>query len=203
MAPTFTSDWFSQHIPDWRKHVVSRFAGKPDVQWLEVGSFEGRSALWALDNFLDGPGSTIACVDAWEPTVPSNGGDFEATFDANVKGHSNLLKYKDRSRDVLPLFPSDYYDGAYIDGSHETSEVLSDAELVLPLLRSNALLIFDDYELLEKPCKWGDFLNPNAKRAPVFGVREAVDMFLRKREGEFEILHRGYQLFLKRKETGL
>ena len=198
--PAFTADWFSQHIPSWQAIVVPRLADHPCAHWLEVGSFEGRSALWALDNFLVGPRSTITCVDTWEPTVPGNGGDFEATFDANVANRLNLFKRKGLSRRVLSMLPLGYYHGAYIDGSHETSEVLSDAELVLPLLRSHALLIFDDYELADTPVKWGDFLNSTAKRKPVFGVHEAVDTFLKRHSGEFEVLDRGWQMFLRRRE---
>ena len=63
---TFTSDWFTSSIPPWRRHVVPVLAGRENVRWLEVGTHEGRSALWTLDNVLTGRGSSITCVDKWE-----------------------------------------------------------------------------------------------------------------------------------------
>jgi len=193
IRPTYTSDWFTPWIPIWTKHVIPRFVGIPRIRWLEVGSYEGRSALWALDNFLTGEGSTITCIDLWSPAVR----DVEDRFDANVAGRLNLVKCKGLSRDVLPTLSKESFHGIYIDGSHDKDEVLCDAELALPLLRPGALLIFDDYEY--GPCRWSDFLNPEEVRQPVFGVREAVDTFLDRRSEEFEVLHRGWQLFLRRR----
>jgi hypothetical protein len=170
-------------------------AGHPCAHWLEVGSFEGRSALWALDNFLLGSRSTIACVDTWEPAVPGEGGNFEATFDANVADRPKAHKYKARSSAILPALPLNYYHGAYIDGSHEKGDVLQDAELVLPLLRSHALLIFDDYDTRQ----WGELLSCQCATSKFSGVRQAADHFLSWHEAEFEVLHAGYQLLLRRR----
>jgi hypothetical protein len=193
-VPTFTADWFSRHIPLWQKHVVPRLAGHPCAHWLEVGSFEGRSALWALDNFLLGSCSTISCIDTWEPIVPGEGSDFEATFNANVADRPKVHKYKARSSAILPALPLNYYHGAYIDGSHEKGDVLQDVEFVLPLLRSHALLIFDDYDTRQ----WGELLKPQSAASKFSGVRQAADLFLSRHGGEFEVLYAGYQLFLRR-----
>jgi hypothetical protein len=41
----FTADWFTPAIPVWKK-VLKDYQGKPDIHYLEVGIFQGRSALW-------------------------------------------------------------------------------------------------------------------------------------------------------------
>ena len=73
---TFTSDWVTQFVPSWQKHVIPALAGRENVHWLEVGSFEGRSALWTLENVFTGSGSTITCVflgNSFDGQVVRNG----------------------------------------------------------------------------------------------------------------------------------
>src|SRR3989344_7436900 len=47
----FLTDWFSRHIPLWEKRLAE-FRGQPAVHFLEIGSWEGRSAGWLLTNIL-------------------------------------------------------------------------------------------------------------------------------------------------------
>lgn len=47
----FTEDWFSGNIPLWTE-VLAPFKGKPDIHYLEIGVWEGRSAIWVLENIL-------------------------------------------------------------------------------------------------------------------------------------------------------
>ena len=49
-TPRFSVDWFSNNIPTWNRYL-KRFKGK-EVNAMEVGSYEGMSALWLLDNIL-------------------------------------------------------------------------------------------------------------------------------------------------------
>jgi predicted O-methyltransferase YrrM len=79
------------------------------------------------------------------------------------------------------------FDLVYIDGSHEAPDVLSDAVLSWPLLKSGGILGFDDYG-------WHQF--PEAKRCPAL----AVDAFLGVMRGKFSIYERGYQVWLKKVE---
>lgn len=78
--PTFNGpDWFSPRIPLFEKHLAE-FVGKPDLLFLEIGSFEGRSALWMLSNVLTGPYSRLLCVDTWKPHDELPGVDMEGVF---------------------------------------------------------------------------------------------------------------------------
>jgi len=59
----FTEDWFTNNIPTWNK-VLGNLRNKP-VKFLEIGSFEGRSAVWALENILTHKQSELYCIDHW------------------------------------------------------------------------------------------------------------------------------------------
>ena len=61
----FTSDWFSAHIPFFEKRL-ERLKGAKDIHFLEVGSYEGRSSCYFLENYiLDDEKSTLTCVDTF------------------------------------------------------------------------------------------------------------------------------------------
>lgn len=130
MTPTFTTNWFTHNIPIWREHVLPRVA--PGARFLEVGSYEGRSALWLTEH-----GIGVTCVDTFD-------GDYEARFDANI-ADTGIVKYKGQSGQVLRALPPCYYAACYIDGSHFTADVLRDAVLCFDLLQVGGLMIFDDY----------------------------------------------------------
>lgn len=132
----FTADWFSDVCWAWLKYLPAFFTTGLPARWIEVGSYEGRSALWTLDNILP-PRSTVWCVDHFDA-------DYEKRFDANVAGETGIVKVKAKSRDVLPVMTAAAFDGAYIDGAHEEDEVLHDALQVWRLLRPGAPLVFDD-----------------------------------------------------------
>jgi predicted O-methyltransferase YrrM len=136
---TFTSDWFSNNIPLWEKELA-KYRGKP-IKFLEIGTYEGRSAIWALENILTHPKSKIYCVDTFQ----------EGTYDTYKKNISRfgdkVVTLKGKSVDMLKL-PSvirQQFDIVYIDSDSHSSQVLEDAVLVFPLIKDGGLLIFDDY----------------------------------------------------------
>lgn len=113
MPLQFTSDWFSQHIPVWTD-VLRDLRGKPHLHFLEIGSYEGRSACWLLENILTHPGSRLTCIDifnqdeegiaCWKSLglpVPADG-TLEKTFDENIRaagGEKKVTKLKGASRE--------------------------------------------------------------------------------------------------------
>lgn len=72
----FTSDWHSLHIPIWQEHFGD-FDGRP-VRCLEIGSHEGRSAVWMAQRLLSHPSATLTCIDPWPNPAA------EQRFDANI-----------------------------------------------------------------------------------------------------------------------
>jgi predicted O-methyltransferase YrrM len=79
----FTVDWFSGNAPNWQSWL-GHLAGKPHVRFLEVGSYEGRSAVWLLDNVLTHETASLVCLDIFDSSAGGASG-YEARFDHNMK----------------------------------------------------------------------------------------------------------------------
>lgn len=81
----FTQDWFSHNIPVWEQLATLLPQGQ-ERSFLEIGSFEGRSAVWIIENMMN-PGDWIDCVDTWEGSEEHKNGELngaEERFDHNI-----------------------------------------------------------------------------------------------------------------------
>ncbi|MEJ7595950.1 MAG: class I SAM-dependent methyltransferase [Planctomycetaceae bacterium] len=176
----FTSDWFSHNIPVWSQYVVP-LAVQP-LQILEIGSHEGRSAVWMLENIVTDPESRLSCVDLWESR------EVRRRFRANISEtgrSSQVTEYLGESLTCLKTI-EESFDLIYIDGSHEARDVLTDAALCWSVLKPGGLLIFDDYQ-------WS---------GPVeFRPRDAIDVFLQLWSMEIEVIHKAYQVIVRRQNS--
>ncbi len=191
--PNFSDDWFTDRAilgpGNWKTHVVPLLRDVENVQWVEVGSHEGRSALWAVDNLLHGPKARIVCIDPWvEPWLQNKR---ERAFDANTSGTGRILKLKGFSQNILPHLKPKWFHGAYIDGEHSEEAAYRDAILTLPLLLPGAVLIFDDYE-----GAWPDGSEYRTQRL-TYGVKAAVDRFLKEQGERLKVVYRGWQIILQ------
>jgi predicted O-methyltransferase YrrM len=166
------------HADTWSKYLAE-FAGHPGVTFLEVGSFEGRSACWLLENVLTHPSSRLICVDVFEP-------EYVAKFDRNIArtgARERVVKKKGRSQNVLRRLPLDSFEAIYLDASSNPSDQLQDCVLAWPLLKDRGVLIVDDY---------------GGGRSWEPGVSQAVDAFLHCFWGECHILHSDFQLMVRK-----
>ena len=94
----FTQDWFSHNIPVWEQLATLLPEHK---SFLEIGSFEGRSAVWIIENMMN-PGDWIDCVDTWEGSEEHKNGELngaEARFDHNIIAVLNCNSALHRSRE--------------------------------------------------------------------------------------------------------
>jgi predicted O-methyltransferase YrrM len=151
---SFTQDWFSQHISLWEKLFADFFPDGID-RCLEIGSFEGRSTCWILENALSDDG-TISCVDTWEgsPEISREAAlQSWPRFVHNVglsKGPDQKVIYL-REKSSLALAnlivdkQTESFDFIYVDGSHTASDTLTDAVNAFTLLKEGGLMVFDDY----------------------------------------------------------
>jgi hypothetical protein len=83
--------------------ALKQYQGK-EVHGLEIGSFEGRSAIWFFDNILTHPSATMTCVDVFPK-------EYEDTFDKNIEvsGYSKrVVKKKGLSSQVLRTLKPNY-----------------------------------------------------------------------------------------------
>jgi len=140
---TFSIDWFSNNIHLWEKHL-KKFQDKP-VHFLEIGTFEGKSALWLLENILTHPKSHLTCIDNF--SIKTKDGQ-----DAYKRLTKNLLPFKSKvtilkgdSQEELRKLPQNKFDFVYIDGDRHSQNVLEDAVLAFPCVKPNGVMIFDDY----------------------------------------------------------
>lgn len=159
----FTVDWHSHHAATWHRFLDS-FTGQP-VRCLEIGSHEGRSAVWMIRHLLSHPEASLTCVDPW-PNPQA-----EKRFDANIDetGRANQVqKYKAESFKVLPLMQPGF-DFIYVDGHHEGRHVLEDAIHSFRLLAIDGILIFDDYR--GRPGAVIHPTRPSRRRVPAALVR--------------------------------
>lgn len=158
-------------------HLMKR----PDVRMLEIGSYEGKSAIWFLENILTGPGAGITCVDGFWPP-------YGEVFDRNIalSGHAGRVqKLAGRTDEVLPRIDATF-DAIYIDAGHREQEVWEDAQHAWRLAKPGATVIFDDY-------LWQPHL-PLEERP-----QRAIDRFLSERGGELTLLYRGYQVIVRKR----
>lgn len=145
----FTADGFSGNIPVWLK-LLAPFKGRANLRFLEIGSFEGRSAVWLLDSILTHESSHLTCIDTFERGVETPTAERSPAlenFKHNIRGFGRRVDYfVGESRDVLRDLPfKDYFDFIYLNGDHKASSVLEDAILAFRMLKPRGVLVFDDY----------------------------------------------------------
>lgn len=176
----FTKDWFSKRESSWLEHFGG-LANRPSTA-LEIGSLEGRSAVWMLENLLLDSESHLICIDLFgDPEV-------EDRFDRNIVrsgAATKIEKLKGVSWRHLRSLKPESFDLVYVDGSHHGRDVLEDAILSYRLLRTGGFLVFDDY-----PWKKDNDHSVYPK--------EAIDAFLHLYQEFVEVLQVHWQVFLRK-----
>lgn len=183
----FTTDWFSYNIHNWNI-CLDKFKNKQNLSFMEIGSFQGRSAIWLLENVLTDNSSKLYCVDTFEGSEEHD--DITKKDLYNIFCH-NINNFKEKvvicrgkSNEMLKKFDNNTFDMIYVDGSHFGKDVLYDIVLSYSLLKKDGIMIIDDY-------LWED---------PPFtdGLKLAVDSFIEIYKNELEILNIGYQVYFKK-----
>ena len=198
----FTSGWFALHSSDWENHL-KELKGKPNIHALEIGSYEGFSAIWQLENILTDSTATITCIDIFDNKT------IEDRFDRNIKATGveyKVTKLKGSSEKMLRGLNLEQYDYIYIDGSHMPKWVLSDAVLSWDLLKKGGLIIFDDYRFIQgkpkeyRPTKIEFLDNYLWKRQGrnTHSPEPAIDAFLKIFGPYLEVVFKKFQVVAKK-----
>ena len=184
-------DYFSKNTYDWIK-ILNEFKDK-DFKYLEIGSFEGNSTLFILNNFKK---SHVSCVDSWVQLNENDGSregyehlpisKIEKNFDKNLYQYqSRYEKFKMRSN-IFFKKNSNKFDVIFVDGSHYAKEVFNDFRESWSILKKNGILILDDYF-------WARYQKLDEN--PAF----AINSYLKKITNEYKIIRLSkYQLFLRK-----
>ena len=189
----YTKDWFGWAPRVWEQLIPHLPARK---HFLEIGAFEGRSAVWTVEKMME-DGGEIYCIDTWEGGAEHTPEDMAGT-EERFKHNVGLVMDNFVDRHVLPIKSTSVealggliaqkkqFDFIYIDGSHLAKDVLTDACMAWPLLKKNGFMVFDDYmwkppgfKLLDRP-------------------KLAVDSFVNMFEDDLAIAHIGYQLIVRK-----
>jgi predicted O-methyltransferase YrrM len=166
--PQFTSDWHSHAIPTWEQYFsLLNWSHETPLTVVEIGSFEGRSTLWLLDNLLGHPESRIYCTDLFDlhPTQPAEEKRaLRERFDTNIaeSGHAAKVElfHQPSNTTLLELLHRGVRaDLIYVDGSHAAPDVLEDLVLGFRLAKVGALIICDDYLWSCEPTGQQDLIN--------------------------------------------
>jgi len=193
----FTKDWF-HWAPEVWTHLIPMLPERVGQRhFLEIGSFEGRSAIWIAENMMVDD-DELRCIDTWqggEEHGTEDMGSVEERFRRNITIAAKKMPRRrifqlpgssDHRLAGLYTFHDTQFDFIYIDGSHMAKDVLTDACMAWPLLKAGGIMAFDDY-------LWGD------ARDILHRPKLAVDAFSSIFAEELEVIHTGYQFIVRKR----
>lgn len=187
-GPVFTREEWAWNTHAWPDTLAPLRGGGGLA--IEVGSFEGRSAIWLADWL--GEGGHVLCVEPFSGCGQSPGfgnpnmSEVAERFFANTA----LLRYQGRlscwvapSHLALRLLPSGSAAVVYVDGDHSYDAVRHDAFEAARIVKPGGFVLFDDYGHADYP-----------------EISEAVHDFLQASPAQrFETVHAEHQLHLRRR----
>jgi predicted O-methyltransferase YrrM len=182
----YSQNWF---LDSEIKNRLLQFLDKSkENNILEIGCFEGLSSVFFADNFLDNSKSTLTCVDPFLNVDNNDHKQFlmnneEMNFDYNISicKNSDKITIHKITSDIFFENNSKTYNFIYIDGCHEPDFIKRDMENSFNILEKNGIMWMDDYG-------GGDGIQ----------IKNTMDTFLQKYNGQYELIHKGYQLAIKK-----
>tara|TARA_B110000003_G_scaffold144517_1_gene145591 strand:- start:138 stop:860 length:723 start_codon:yes stop_codon:yes gene_type:complete len=180
-----TTDYFSLNAYYWDLIINKNFK---KFSYLEIGSWEGNSAMFVLKNFNT---KSVTCVDSWD----LNDDTHKDKQLENFKNfQSNLVEFKDRflfyknTSDEFFLNNKEKYDVIYIDGWHEAPQVYEDINNSWNCLNENGIIICDDYF-------YGDIINNKDSNLPA----NSINKFILENKNKLKIINvNNTQIFFKK-----
>ena len=184
-AKKTTADYFSINAYYWDLIINKNFK---DFSYLEIGSWEGNSASYVLNNFKT---KKVICVDIWDKYNDKYRDENLQTFE-DFK--SNLNEFKERfsffknTSDEYFTNNNEKFDIIYIDGWHEAPQVYEDINNSWNRLNLNGIIICDDYF-------YGDIKLNTSSNLPA----NAINQFLSEKKDSIKIICvNNTQIFIKK-----
>lgn len=175
----FTTDWVTRKLPSWLAALDGIRQKSDTVHVLEVGSYEGRSAVAFLEMM---PQCRITAID----TFPKE--DIEERFDRNLSGYGDRCrKIKARAIGALDSLRQEgaSFDIIYLDAGKVPDDTFVQSALAWSMLRQGGVLIWDDLTWKRD--------NPAHERPAT-----AIELFAKAFGPALEELHRGQQLIVRK-----
>ena len=220
----YTRDWFNWAPAVWEQlaaHLPER------KSFLEIGSFEGRSAVWIIENMMT-PGDWIDCVDTWQGGEEHGDEDMaavEARFEHNIDKvlGGAVVEERDGERKFPYPVHTRYASPAPTEGQRKrvykykcTSTQYLGSKLASRVAGKNLFdFIYIDGshtapDVLTDACMAWPLLKPKGMmvfddymwgnpRDILHRPKPAIDAFCNIFAEEAEIVHVGYQLVVRKK----
>lgn len=179
-------EWFKNHKYNFENYVLPLKDKKIDI--LQIGVYEGDASAWIIENVLVHPESTLTDVDVWDLYEVENyrGHNFleaEKKYDKQCKS-DKVFKNKMSSNDFFKNNKKEF-DFIYIDGNHMASQVLIDLCNAIIFSKVDTIIGIDDY-------LWNDAVGGETSMPKI-----AIDSFLSCFKDHIEVIHMGYQVWVK------
>jgi predicted O-methyltransferase YrrM len=178
----YSKNWFNGS--ELKQQIFNFIDKSKKNSILEIGCYEGLSSVFFADNLLQHNDSTLTCVDPYLNIDNNDHKDLlnnsqEKNFDYNITNCDNKEKinvFKITSDDFFK-FNKKIYNFIYIDGCHDCDFIERDMENSFNFLEKNGIMWMDDY------------LGGNN-----YNIKNTMDNFLKKYDGQYNLIHSGYQL---------
>lgn len=182
-------NWFESQKYNFENYL-QEFKGQPNLKFLQIGVYTGDASIWLCENILTDETSFLYDIDTWTGS--------EEPQHEDINFNKVLEYYKERVGSLkstvwIRMTSDEYFTNnkeikfnfIYIDGDHTTAQVAKDASNAWKVLKPNGIIAFDDY-------LWGQDMKPELTPKP------AIDNFLKSHEGEYDILTKDYQVWIRK-----
>ena len=205
----YTQTWFSHS--EIKYYLASLLDKSKENHILEIGCFEGLSSVFFADNFLNnaGPagsaGSTLTCVDPFL-NIDNNDHSYllqngaELNFDYNISQCKNTEKitvYKTTSDNFFKMnaktFNAKTFNFIYVDGCREPDFIRRDMDNSFNVLEKGGIMWMNGYD----DGGYGTCDGSDDGTCDDV-IKKVMDDFLDKYAGQYVVIHKGYQLAIKK-----
>ena len=180
-----TTDYFSINAYYWDLIINKNFK---EFSYLEIGSWEGNSALYILENFVT---KRVVCIDIWdlyEDKYKEEHLKRFLNFKSNLDQFNKRFSFFKSTSDKYFDNNDEKFDLIYIDGWHEAPQVYKDICNSWNFLNINGIIICDDYF-------YGDIKSNQDKNLPAY----AINKFILQNKTKIKIICvNNNQIFLKK-----
>lgn len=144
-------NWFEKSAINYFNLILpKRYAGKPLIDFLQIGAYTGDATEWLMENIITDKTSWLTDVDTWcgsdeQPHKEFDWVELEKYYDQRISKYTNVCKIKGYSSNFLQNAQDEHYDFIYVDGDHRAEEVYKDAVFGWRCLKRGGIMAFDDY----------------------------------------------------------